>query len=133
VVADLPDALPPLDVDEGQVRQALLNLCRNALEAMTGGGTLTVRAAATDGRLEILVTDTGAGIAPEHLPRVFEPFFSTKEHGTGLGLALTQHIVAAHGGAIGIESTPGRGTEFRVRLPLAGTASAPAAGADAEA
>jgi signal transduction histidine kinase len=130
VVAELADPLPPLPVDEGQLRQALLNLCRNALEAMSGGGTLTVRAAVAGDRLEIAVRDTGSGIAPEHLARVFEPFFSTKEHGTGLGLALTQHIVAAHGGTIAIDSTPGHGTEFRVRLPLAGPA---AAGATAEA
>jgi signal transduction histidine kinase len=120
VVEQLPAALPPLDLDEGQVRQALLNLCRNAVEAMPGGGTLTVRAAVAGDRLEVAVTDTGGGIAAEHLPRIFEPFFSTKEHGTGLGLALTQHIVAAHGGAISIDSAPGRGTEFVVRLPLGG-------------
>ncbi|MBI5480902.1 MAG: HAMP domain-containing protein [Deltaproteobacteria bacterium] len=123
VVAQLPDSLPSLDLDEGQLRQALLNLCRNAVEAMSGGGTLTVRVAAAGERLEISVADTGAGIAAEHLPRVFEPFFSTKEHGTGLGLALTQHIVAAHGGTISIDSTPGRGTEFVVRLPLLGAAA----------
>jgi signal transduction histidine kinase len=120
VVEQLPESLPALDLDEGQVRQALLNLCRNALEAMSGGGTLTVGAVAAGPALEVTVADTGSGIAAEHLPRVFEPFFSTKEHGTGLGLALTQHIVMAHGGAITIDSEPGRGTRFVVRLPLAG-------------
>jgi two-component system NtrC family sensor kinase len=124
VVAQLPEALPPIDVDEGQVRQALLNLCRNALDAMGSGGTLTVRAAVGGERIEVAVADTGSGIPAEHLPRVFEPFFSTKEHGTGLGLALTQHIVAAHGGTITIDSAPGRGTEFTVRLPLRGAAPA---------
>jgi two-component system, NtrC family, sensor kinase len=132
VVEQLPAALPPFDLDEGQVRQALLNLCRNALEAMPGGGTLTVRAAVAGDRLEIAVADTGGGIAAEQLPRIFEPFFSTKEHGTGLGLALTQHIVAAHGGTISIDSAPGRGTEFVVRLPLGGAPSG-AAAADAPA
>jgi two-component system, NtrC family, sensor kinase len=133
LVATLPDVLPSLDVDEGQLRQALLNLCRNALEAMPGGGTLTVRATAAGQRLEISVGDTGGGIAAEHLPRIFEPFFSTKEHGTGLGLALTQHIVAAHGGTISIDSGPGRGTEFVVRLPLVGAVSGAAtAGAAAD-
>jgi two-component system, NtrC family, sensor kinase len=130
VTEQLPDSLPALDLDEGQLRQALLNLCRNALEAMPGGGTLTVRAAVAGARLEIAVADTGSGIAAEHLPRIFEPFFSTKEHGTGLGLALTQHIVMAHGGAISIDSAPGRGTEFVVGLPLASAgASGGAAGA----
>ena len=129
VVAQLPEALPPLEVDEGQLRQALLNLCRNGLEAMSSGGTLTVRAAVSGDRLEISVADTGGGIPAEHLPRIFEPFFSTKEHGTGLGLALTQHIVTAHGGAISIDSEPGRGTEFLVRLPLAGAPSGAATAA----
>jgi signal transduction histidine kinase len=111
----------------------MLNLCRNGLEAMPGGGTLAVRVALAGGGLEIVVADTGGGIAAEHLPRIFEPFFSTKEHGTGLGLALTQHIVAAHGGTIGIDSAPGRGTEFVVRLPVAGTAPPAPAALDATA
>jgi signal transduction histidine kinase len=114
----LAAALPALAGDEAQLRQALLNLFRNAADAMAGGGTLTVSTRATeDGGVEIAVRDTGPGIAAEHLPHIFEPFFSTKEGGTGLGLALTQQIVAEHGGRIAVESAPGQGTTFRLALP----------------
>jgi signal transduction histidine kinase len=100
-----------------------LNLLRNAVEAMTGGGRLALSMAPEERRGAKLVTlrirDSGQGIAPEHLAKIFDPFFSTKEHGTGLGLALTQQIVVEHGGSIDVESTPGQGTTFTVRLPVA--------------
>ena len=83
-----------------------------------GGGTLVVETRRGDGgAVEIVIADTGPGIPAEHLGRIFEPFFSTKERGTGLGLALTQQIVAEHGGRIDVESIVGRGTRFVVRLP----------------
>jgi signal transduction histidine kinase len=118
ITTDVEPALPALGVDEAQLRQAVLNLCRNAVEAMTSGGTLTVRAIAGASGVEVAISDTGPGIALEDRARIFEPFFSTKEHGTGLGLALTQHIVTAHGGSIDVDSTLGKGTTFRIRLPL---------------
>jgi signal transduction histidine kinase len=111
-------ALPPADIDEGQLRQALLNLCKNAVEAMDAGGTLTVTAAAADGVIELAVADTGPGIPEEMRARIFEPFFSTKEHGTGLGLALTQHVITAHGGTIEVTTAAGQGTTFTIRLPV---------------
>jgi two-component system, NtrC family, sensor kinase len=111
-----PD-LPTVEADENQLRQAFLNLLRNAGEAMSAGATLTVSTRATEGRVAIRITDTGSGIDPEDLPRVFEPFFSTKEGGTGLGLALTQQIVQEHGGTIEVESVAGRGTTFTIELP----------------
>jgi signal transduction histidine kinase len=118
VEARLADSLPAVAADEAQLRQALLNLMRNAADAMTGGGALTVATrSASDGAVEVLVQDTGPGISDEHLARIFEPFFSTKEGGTGLGLALTQQIVAEHGGRILVESRPGVGTTFTVKLP----------------
>jgi signal transduction histidine kinase len=121
VNANLAPELPPVAVDEAQLRQALLNLFRNAADAMgVGGGELavTTRLGATGG-VEVSVADTGPGIHAEHLPRIFDPFFSTKDGGTGLGLALTQQIIAEHGGTIDVASAPGTGTTFVMTLPAA--------------
>ncbi len=104
-------------VDEGQLRQALLNLVRNAREAMGGAGILTLSARRAGDGVELVVADTGPGIARAELARIFDPFFTTKKRGTGLGLTLTQQIVAAHGGTIELSSAPGAGTTFTVRLP----------------
>src|SRR2546425_702453 len=82
-----------------------------------GGGRLQLALEAGDKFVELRITDSGQGIAPEHLAKIFDPFFSTKEHGTGLGLALTQQIVVEHGGTIEVASEPGKGTTFTVRLP----------------
>jgi two-component system NtrC family sensor kinase len=103
--------------DEGQLRQAFLNLLRNSIESMPAGGTLTVSTEHSDGLVRVRITDTGEGIDNACLDRIFDPFFSTREGGTGLGLSLTQQIVAEHGGNITCESTPGRGTCFVVELP----------------
>jgi signal transduction histidine kinase len=108
----------PVAADEHQLRQALLNLLRNAGEAMRDGGRLTVTGRVDGTAVELAIADTGQGIAPEHLPKVFDPFFSTKEKGTGLGLALTQQIIVEHGGSIAVDSQLGRGTTFTVRLPV---------------
>jgi signal transduction histidine kinase len=95
-----------------------LNLVNNALDAMPGGGTLTVRwRPAADGRAVVEFADEGAGMAPEQLPRVGEPFFTTKPGGTGLGVAIAQRIVERHGGTLAYERAPGRGTVARVSLP----------------
>ena len=104
--------------DESQLRQALLNLLRNAAEAMPDGGRLQIAALSADqGTVELTIADTGHGIAPEHLPKIFEPFFSTKDGGTGLGLALTQQIIVEHGGRIEVTSRNGHGTTFTISLP----------------
>ncbi len=116
---ELPGTLPPVRGDEGQLRAVLLNLVRNAREAMAGGGTLLVAARRGPGGVELAVGDTGGGIRPEDLGRIFDPFYSTKERGTGLGLAFVQQVVGEHGGAVRCESAPGRGTTFTVRLPAA--------------
>jgi signal transduction histidine kinase len=130
VEAHLDPALPAVAADEHQLRQALLNLMRNAVEAMGDGGRLTLRATAIDARtVELTIADTGDGIAPEHLPKIFDPFFSTKEGGTGLGLALTQQIIVEHGGRIEVHSEPGRGTTFVVRLVAAGPVAHTSVGA----
>jgi two-component system NtrC family sensor kinase len=122
IEARLAEALPAVAADEAQLRQALLNLLRNAADAMTGAAARTLTVAtrrADDGAVEVSVKDTGSGIPAEDLPRIFDPFFSTKDRGTGLGLALTHQIVAEHGGRIEVDTTPGRGTTFTLKLPAA--------------
>lgn len=112
-----PD-LPEVELDEAQLRQALINLVRNAREAMTGGGRIRVRLGrAAGGGVELLLEDDGPGIPEELRAAVFDPFFTTKERGTGLGLAVTREIVQAHGGDIVCESAEPRGTRFRIYLP----------------
>lgn len=125
LVLELAEELPPCRVDETQLRQALLNLLRNATDATAdqGGGRVTVSAHAVDapsGQLvEVCVRDQGPGIDAELADKLFEPFFSTKDRGTGLGLALTHQIIREHGGDIRVDSEPGRGAAFVVILPAA--------------
>jgi two-component system NtrC family sensor kinase len=116
---EVGEGLPPALFDEAQLRQALLNLLRNAREAMPGGGPIEVKVAAMGMSVAIDVDDRGGGIPDEIRGRVFDPFFSTKGEGTGLGLAITRHIVEAHGGTVACESRPGGGTRFRLALPIA--------------
>jgi two-component system sensor histidine kinase PilS (NtrC family) len=115
IVRELPPGLV-WEVDPQQLRQAVWNLCLNALEA-TPEGELRLRAAIEGGRLIIEVTDTGEGIVPEDLLHVFEPFYSTKPQGSGLGLALVHRVVQDHGGDIDVRSAPGFGTTFTLSLP----------------
>ncbi len=110
-------------LDCRQVHQALLNIVLNAFQAMPRGGTLRLSAGRKDGQLELAIADTGSGIPPEHLDRIFEPYFTTKEGGTGL--ALAQRIVEAHGGRITVDSRLGMGSTFRIRLPLEGPQEVP--------
>jgi signal transduction histidine kinase len=121
--------LPAIWADAEALYQALVNLVGNALDAMPHGGSLVLRAGWSDPvdapragpagrRVAIEVEDGGAGIPPEVIERIFDPFFSTKDGGTGLGLSLTHKIIEDHGGAIDVRSTPGVGTTFRVVLPV---------------
>lgn len=112
--------LPPVTCDASQVQQLVLALAMNAIEAMSRGGVLTLRAARRGDRVVLEVQDTGTGIPKEHLPHIFEPFFTTKEEGkgVGLGLAVVYGIVQRHGGRLDVASTPGEGTTFTVELPL---------------
>ncbi len=115
--------------DFGQLRQAFLNIALNASEAMPGGGTLSVssRLLPDERTIEVALTDTGQGIAPEHLSRILDPFFTTKEKGTGLGLSVVYGIVERHGGKLDIRSEIGKGTTVIIRLPAAGAAEPQAA------
>jgi signal transduction histidine kinase len=118
---EIAGALPLVVADTGLLRQAFLNLCVNAVHAMRdqGGGTLTARARAEGEQVVVEIADTGPGLEPEVARRIFEPFFTTKAEGTGLGLAIVRQAVEAHGGTVLVESQPGRGATFRIRLPAA--------------
>ena len=129
LASEIAPTLPPACVDRVQLGQVVLNLLTNAVQAMNGGqGTLTVRGALeTPNQLRLDVRDTGPGISPEDSRRIFEPLFTTKARGIGLGLAVSRTLVRANGGEITFVSEAGRGTTFSVRLPTAngnGTCSA---------
>ena len=111
---------PSIMADRDHLRQVLLNLVLNATQAMRqGGGTITLGAAVTREGAAVTVTDTGPGIPADVLPRIFDPYFTTRRDGLGLGLTISRRIVEAHGGALGVASRPGR-TVFRVALPRSG-------------
>jgi signal transduction histidine kinase len=102
------------------LRTAFLNLAQNACQAMPHGGTLRIRCASSkDRRVSIAFTDSGVGIRPEHLQRIFDLYFTTKEKGSGIGLSMVYRTIQMHDGEIEVESTPGSGTTFRVLLPQA--------------
>jgi signal transduction histidine kinase len=111
-------ALPNLRLDRRLVARAVVNLLENALQAVGDGGRIVVRVGASNGDLEVEVEDDGPGLAPDSLARAFEPFFSTKSHGSGLGLALVRRVAEDHGGSATLTSTLGQGTQARIRLPL---------------
>jgi signal transduction histidine kinase len=117
---ECPDALPEINADPGMLGQALLNLALNACQAMPEGGTLKISCrAAARRRVEIDIEDTGIGIPPENLGRIFDLYFTTKEKGSGIGLSMVYRIVQLHGGEVEVQSTPGRGTRFRLIFPQA--------------
>ncbi|QEH36793.1 Sensor protein ZraS [Aquisphaera giovannonii] len=115
----LASSLPPVALDANLFKQALLNLVLNAEHAMPDGGELILTSRRDGPQAVIEVTDTGTGIPPEVLPRIFDAFYSTRSNGSGLGLPTTRKIVEAHGGLIDVQSAPGKGSRFTVRLPLA--------------
>jgi two-component system, sporulation sensor kinase E len=117
VEASLPDQLPVIRGDVAQLKQVFFNVLKNALQAMSDGGLITVECRASNDFVEIHFTDTGKGISQENLGRILEPYFTTRAGGTGLGLLIVERIVRAHGGEIGIESEEGVGTTVSVRLP----------------
>jgi two-component system, NtrC family, sensor kinase len=110
-------AVPTLEIDRTLLRQAILNLVKNGLEALSRGGELTIGSRATEQGVEIVVADTGPGIAAEVGERLFEQFFTTKPQGTGLGLSISRQIIEEHGGDLAWANRPGGGAEFTIRLP----------------
>ena len=110
--------LPAFEHDPAQIHQVLLNLMLNAIQAIDGPGTVTVLVQQRNGMASVEVRDTGPGISPEALNNIFRPFFTTKGHGTGLGLSLARRIVEDHGGKIEVASFPGQGCSFTVLLPM---------------
>jgi len=120
VKEECPPTLPDINADQGMLMQAVLNLAINALQAMPDGGTLRLGCRVTSRRrVELFVEDTGVGIEPENLPRIFDLYFTTKEKGSGIGLSMVFRIVQLHDGEVEVQSTPGRGTKFRLMFPQA--------------
>ncbi|HTV48825.1 MAG TPA: ATP-binding protein [Phycisphaerae bacterium] len=117
--ASLSSIDPVCVLDANLFKQALLNLMLNAIQAMPSGGELIIRTHVDQDRAFVDVSDTGVGITPEIMPRIFEAYFTTKKGGTGLGLATTRRIVEEHRGHIAVTSEPGKGTNFRMELPMA--------------
>ncbi len=116
---DLSGQSMPLNADPELLHRALSNLVLNAIDAMPNGGTLTLAARPVENQIEIRVSDTGEGLTPEECERLFTPYYTTKQHGTGLGLAVVQSIIADHGGTISVESRPAKGATFIITLPRA--------------
>jgi signal transduction histidine kinase len=116
-----PGQVPPTLGSSSELRQVLVNLLVNAAQAIPPGGTITLRTRAESGCGVVEVEDDGPGVAPEALPYIFDPFYTTKEvgKGTGLGLTISYQLLQRMGGRITVRSGPGRGTTFRVELPLA--------------
>ena len=129
LVRRLAGSLPPVHVDQNLLYQAVLNILVNARQAMPHGGRLLVETRLLSGTgrrtVQVTISDTGMGIAPDHLNRIFQPFFTTKTQGTGLGLAIAARVVEQHSGRITVESAVGEGTTFRIALPAAPPAASP--------
>jgi signal transduction histidine kinase len=115
---DAEPNLPPVQADRNYLKQLLLNLILNGMQAMPAGGRLSIRADRVKNSLGLSVTDRGIGIKPDQLGKIFDPYFTTKANGSGLGLAIARRIADAHGGKIDVQSEPGQGAYFRVSLPL---------------
>ncbi len=117
VETELEENLPPLELDRDQMKQAFYNVIKNAVQAMKSGGILRITSVAEPDGVAITFTDTGGGISQENLNKVFEPYFTTKSSGSGLGLLIVRRIVRAHGGEIELQSNEGQGLAFIIRLP----------------
>ncbi len=118
IVTQIEPNLPDVMIDRKNLKQALLNIVKNAIAAMPDGGVLTISASVKNDELQIAISDTGIGIPEELMTKIFEPYFTTKESGTGLGLTITFKIVKEHNGEITVESTPSKGSTFTIHLPL---------------
>ena len=119
LAVEIRGPIPAVQVDKDQITQVLLNIALNGLDAMGQGGKLTARCFMARDKKHIIIEieDTGHGIPKEELPRIFDPFYTTKKTGTGLGLSLAHRIVENHGGTLSVKNTGGSGTTFRITLP----------------
>jgi len=117
VITEMAPDLPPAAVDPDKVKQVMLNIFLNSLAAMKDGGSLTIRLVPGANSIDVRVSDTGTGIEKEDLPHIYDPYFTSKPAGTGLGLAVVQKIMEAHGGTINVESTSGKGTTVTLQFP----------------
>jgi two-component system, sporulation sensor kinase E len=118
VQVDIQNAVPAMPLDINQMKQALHNLIRNSVQAMPDGGALTINCSYNDSEVRLSIRDTGRGISSESMSNVFQPFFTTRKTGSGLGLLIVRRIVREHGGELEIESKEGAGTEVTMMLPL---------------
>lgn len=117
VTLDVAGAIPPVALDRNQMEQVFFNLFKNSIEALKTGGTIRIELSSDDNDVIASVCDDGPGMAPEQVAHLFEPYRTTKERGTGLGLMISARIVRDHGGSIGVESAPGEGAKFTIRIP----------------
>jgi len=118
VETELREELPSLPLDRHQIKQAFYNIIKNAAQAMKSGGILHIRTDRDEDHVSVTFQDTGGGIPAENMSKVFDPYFTTKETGSGLGLLIVRRIVREHGGEIDIVNNQGRGLELTIRLPL---------------
>jgi two-component system, sporulation sensor kinase E len=117
-VFDPSDHLPKIEIDKKYIKQALLNIIKNAIAAMPEGGVLHVSTAVSGDMASIDITDNGVGISEEHMNKIFEPYYTTKDFGSGLGLTVVYKVIREHGGEISLDSQEGKGTTFTITLPL---------------
>ncbi len=118
MIENIATELPEIALDGARLKQVLLNLLNNSIEAMPDGGQLTIEVESTAKKMLVSIVDTGIGIPAEQIPYIFEPFFTSKGQGTGLGLAISYNIISDRGGEINIDSEVGSGTSVVVSLPL---------------
>jgi signal transduction histidine kinase len=120
LTCELADNTPPIHLDTGQIQQSIINLIINAIEATAAGGAISISTVYMPDleSIEIAVTDTGEGISKDDIVKIFDPFYTTKDSGNGLGLAITHGIIEQHNGTIDVDSQLGRGTTFKITLPL---------------
>ncbi len=118
MIKRLANDLPEIAIDPGQIQQVLVNILTNAVQAMPEGGKLTIGAKQRDELLEVEIADTGCGISQEVIGKIFDPLFTTKAKGIGLGLAVCKSIIDRHEGSIEVKSEVGKGTTFTTKLPL---------------
>jgi len=120
IEVEIANGPPVIEGDPEQLQQVILNLTLNAIQAMPGGGNIVLSAGRQDAKFAIRITDQGTGIDPEDIEKIFDPFYTTKRAGTGLGLSVAHQIIVQHGGVIKVERNPDRGMTFTVLLPVPG-------------